>query len=92
MARLVLLQRAYVTANLVAERWTWPAWISHRNNIMVDGASSVLGVAGITSLGGTALTVNTPGMLTFNDGDRSDGLELDGAGRRGLWHLRRQRR
>jgi YD repeat-containing protein len=40
--------------------------ISHSNNFTVDGTDSVLGVAGITSLGGTTLTVNTPGTLTFN--------------------------
>ena len=40
--------------------------ISHRNNITVDGTGSVLGVAGITKLGGTVLTVNIPGTLTFS--------------------------
>jgi hypothetical protein len=39
---------------------------SHRNEITVDGAGSVLGVAGITQLNGTVLTVNTPGTLTFS--------------------------
>ena len=39
--------------------------VSHRNVITVDGAESVLGVAGITKLGGTVLTINTPGTLTF---------------------------
>ncbi|QKS29606.1 MAG: tandem-95 repeat protein [Candidatus Accumulibacter similis] len=40
--------------------------ISHRNNITVDGAGSVLGVTGITKLGGTVLTVNVPGTLSFS--------------------------
>ncbi|MBK7955889.1 MAG: LEPR-XLL domain-containing protein [Candidatus Accumulibacter sp.] len=57
--------------------------VSHRNVITVDGAESVLGVAGITKLGGTVLTINTPGNANLHHGDRGDGLELNGTDRCG---------